>query len=490
MIQLILNGNDYHYSIEQLLRVFLPDIELLKVYDSPSREGEYILCETEQTDDALNLHVSIHTSFSESEFSQTLFGDDLYKAGELSACQFLYKELCHAFRYTPQWGIQTGVRPTKIYFNLLRNNSEEQAVKYLREQLFISQNKVNLVKKVCQAEVPVITSAKQDEFSLYISIPFCPSRCSYCSFISHSYHSIKKLIPEYMRLLSEEIEQIAAVTKELCLRLRTVYIGGGTPTVLDEKYLRSIFDTIQKNFDLSSLTEFTLEAGRPDTLTKEKLALIRSFPVTRLTINAQSFNDDVLKAIGRNHTCEDVHTAYTLAREAGFHNINTDLIAGLEGESVDSFLDSLSQAIQLGAENITIHTLALKRSSFLITRDNAKGQIESQTAAMIEKASAVLEENGYIPYYMYRQSKSVGNLENTGWCKPGKECEYNIFMMEEVQNVFGAGAGAVTRLTNPADKNIARVFNYKYPYEYISGFENIIERKSKAKQIVLDWREP
>lgn len=482
-MKLIINGNDYHYEIEQLLRVFMPDIKLEKLYDSPFiKEGEFVLCESEESEKQVALKITVCIESTEYTRKGTFSGENVYKAGELGACKLLYAILTEHFGYTPQWGIQTGVRPTKIFFNLLRNNTQEQAVKYLQEELFISPQKAELVKEVCSHEKAVMLSSDSTQFSLYISIPFCPTRCSYCSFISHAYESIKKLIPEYVRLLCREIEEIAAIAGRCGKRLRSVYIGGGTPTVLSTEELKSILTVIEQSFDLSILSEWTVEAGRPDTLTREKLSVLKNAPVTRITINAQSFNDEILRRIGRSHTAADMHSAYCLARELGFDNINTDLIAGLEGESVDSFLHSVKCAIALGAENITVHTLALKRSSFLITRDAAKGKIVAQTSEMIQKANEMLRAAGYIPYYMYRQSKSVGNLENTGWALPGKICEYNIFMMEEVQDVFGAGAGAVTRLARAHD--IQRVYNYKYPYEYIRDFEQILKRKLQAEKLM------
>ena len=335
-----------------------------------------------------------------------------------------------------------------------------------------------------------MASSRPEHFSLYVSIPFCPSRCAYCSFISQAYSSIKKLIPEYIELLCRELCEIAAITKELGLSLRTVYIGGGTPSLLETEQLDSIFHAITDHFDLESLSEFTLEAGRPDTLTKEKLLFIKNSPVTRITINAQSFNDTILQNIGRNHTVQDVYNAFASARELGFNNINTDLIAGLEGESVESFLFSVKEAIRLGAENITVHTLALKRSSFLITRDNTKGKIIADTSEMIRSANRLLMQAGYEPYYMYRQSKSVGNLENTSYARPGEICEYNVFMMEEVQNVIGAGAGAVTRLVDNHGGVIERVYNFKYPYEYIRDFESVIQRKQSIKERLLNYQNP
>lgn len=484
-MNLILNNNDYHYALESLIRVFLPDIKIKTVYDTTAETvgGDYALCELKKIGEKFSLLVE----FSADNYFKNIKKDfevneDLYKEGELYSSQLLFSLLCECYNYVPKWGIQTGVRPTKIFFNLLRNNTREQAIEYLKNELFIADKKCSLVEKVADNEFEIINSSDKNQFSLYISIPFCPSRCSYCSFISHSYNSIKKLIPDYVRLLCEELKAISKISKKHGLILKTVYIGGGTPSILSIEHLSDIIECIKSEFDLSELSEFTLEAGRPDTLDIEKLEFIKQSPITRLTINAQTFNDETLKKIGRNHTSSDIYNTYQMARELGFDNINTDLIAGLPDESVEDFTDSLNKTIALNAENITIHTLALKRSSFLITRDNAKGKVIAETEQMVDKSCDILLKNDYIPYYMYRQSKSIGNLENVGWAKKGKECKYNIFMMEEVQNVFGAGAGAVTRLIDFKSGKIYRIYNYKYPFEYISDFDEMLKRKDLIEE--------
>ena len=478
-MNLILNNNDYHYALESLIRVFLPDVKINTVYDTAAEDigGDYALCYLQESADNYQITTELSAEgYKNSKKITFSVEDDLYKEGELYSSQLLFSLLCECYNYIPKWGIQTGVRPTKIFFNLLRNNTPEQAIEYLKNELFIADKKCELIKKVANNESAIINSSSDNQFSLYISVPFCPTRCSYCSFISHSYNSIKKLIPDYVRLLCEEIKAISKIANERKLNLRTVYIGGGTPSILSIEHLKMIIECIKNEFDLSYLSEFTLEAGRPDTLSLEKLKFIKTTPITRITINAQSFKDETLKKIGRNHTSSDIYDAYNNARNLGFDNINTDLIAGLPDESVEDFIDSLNKTIELGAENITVHTLALKRSSFLITRDNAHGKVIAQTEQMVDKAYDILLSN-YIPYYMYRQSKSIGNLENVGWAKKGKECEYNIFMMEEVQNVFAAGAGAVTRLINAKSGKIYRIYNYKYPFEYISDFDEMINRK-------------
>ena len=257
------------------------------------------------------------------------------------------------------------------------------------------------------------------------------------------------------------------------------YIGGGTPTSFTADQLKMITDAVRESIDLSKVQEYTVEAGRPDTITREKLQVLFDAGVTRISVNPQTFNDEVLSNIGRKHTVADFYEAFRTAREIGFDNINMDLIAGLPGDTAESFADSLRQAIALDPENLTVHTLALKRSSELVTeKEWHKAALE--TVQMLDTASELLTKAGYKPYYMYRQSKCIGNLENVGWCKPGRECIYNVFMMEEIHTVLAAGGGAVTKLKDPYSTKIERIFNFKYPYEYVSRFDELLARKSRV----------
>ena len=341
----------------------------------------------------------------------------------------------------------------------------------------VREDKADLALEVMQREKSIIDLSRDNSFSLYVSIPFCPTRCAYCSFVSHSIENAGALTDKYVELLCRELEEKAKTARELDLKLETVYFGGGTPTALTAEQLDTLLTCIEDNFDLSTLREYTVEAGRPDTVTKEKLDTLRAHGVTRISINPQTFNDSVREKIGRKHTTKQTLDAFELARKAGFENINTDLIAGLESESPESFENSVKTAIELGAESITIHNLSLKSGAFLVTEkryyDLEKRLLPSQ---MTDFAYKYLRENGYYPYYMYRQSKSLGNLENVGWCKSGYECLYNIYMMDETHTVIGAGAGAVTMLKDAKTKHIERIYNYKYPYEYIDNFDSVISR--------------
>ncbi|MBP3447251.1 MAG: coproporphyrinogen dehydrogenase HemZ [Clostridia bacterium] len=480
MILRVVN-HKFHYEMENLCRVFYP-YESIRVLHG-DEEGEDSLCvvtSLKETDGFYNISVG----FNDREKSCT---ETDYDDCEREMAVLLYGILCDVTGYVPQWGILTGVRPSKLMNTLISQMGEENAVSYFNEKLLVSPQKTELALSVAKAEEKIMSLSDEKSFSLYVSIPFCPTRCNYCSFVSHSIAQAKKLLPEYVEKLCEEIRVTAEIAKSLGLRLESVYWGGGTPTTLSAEQLKKICREIEENFDLSFCREYTIEAGRADTVTPEKLDVIKKHAVTRISVNPQTFNDDVLVSIGRKHTVDDVINVYTTAREKGFDNINMDLIAGLTDDSYESFCRSVDKAVELSPENITLHTLALKRSSAIVTGgiDVESGEIANR---MLEYASERFYSNGYIPYYMYRQSRSLGNLENVGWCKLGYECLYNIFMMEECHTILGVGAGAVIKLKEPFGRNIERIFNYKYPYEYISRFDTILERKAKIGEFYAELK--
>lgn len=390
-----------------------------------------------------------------------------------------YGVLSDLLGFKPPWGILFGVRPAKLMHRFSQEMGEERAHSYFVNTFLTTPSKASLALEVMKHENDTISLSSSNSFSLYVSIPFCPTRCSYCSFVSHSIERTAVLVEPYVKLLCRELEDIAKIAKALSLRLETVYFGGGTPTTLEPKLLNQIFKTIEDNFDLSTLREYTVEAGRPDTVTTEKLNTIKNAGVTRISINPQSFNDEVLDAIGRKHTSRMTLDAYELAVKCGFDNINMDFIAGLPKDSLPSFKNSIDTAVNLGAQSVTVHTLALKSGAYMVTRDSTFDLTARLTTAdMVDYSYEKLKASGYYPYYMYRQSKSVGNLENVGWCKQGRDCLYNVFMMDETHSVFSAGAGAVTRLKAYNSGKIERIYNFKYPYEYIDRFEEISKRKN------------
>lgn len=482
-MNLVIKGHSFLYETENLLRVFFP-AEKIESTAERTNDKRYIITSLFPTSEGADIEITVSLGNEEKTeaLSVSLKDKDEKESDEAflerSLEVFLYGILCKETGYTPPWGILTGVRPAKLMSNLLSDMSEEKAKDYFKSTLCVSEEKTSLAYTVSQKEEPIINKSRDKSFSLYVSIPFCPTRCSYCSFVSHSNESAKKLMPQYTDLLVKEIEETARITKKLGLILETVYIGGGTPTALDEENLKKVTDALSANFPMEKVREYTIEAGRPDSITREKLRIIKNARATRISINPQTFNDGVLVEIGRKHTAKQTEDAMLLAREEGFTNINMDLIAGLPTDTLESFENSLDKVLSFDAENITVHTLALKRSSTLVTEDKRKGSADLATQ-MLSYTYKTLTEKGYSPYYMYRQQKCLGNLENVGWAKEGFECEYNVYMMEETHTVLAVGAGAVIKLRNPKTKEIERIFNYKYPYEYISGFNEILSRKKR-----------
>ena len=472
-------NHKFHYEMENLCRVFYP-YETIRVIRDGEEGEDSLLVVTSLAENECNYQVSVSWSNGERDCHKACAVAD-YDDCERQMAVLLYSILCEMTGYTPQWGILTGVRPSKLMNTLVSEMGDEAAKKYFSEKLLVSQQKAELAYSVAKAEEKIMSLSDERSFSLYVSIPFCPTRCNYCSFVSHSIAQAKKLIPDYVDKLCEEIRITAEIANGLGLRLESVYWGGGTPTTLSAEQLDRVCGEIEKNFDFSQCREYTIEAGRADTVTAEKLDVIRKYGITRISINPQTFNDDVLVSIGRRHTVSDVLDIYKTARDKDFGNINMDLIAGLTDDSFESFCNSIDTAISLNPENITLHTLALKRSSKIVTGgiDVESGETANK---MLEYAQNRFYQSGYIPYYMYRQSRSLGNLENVGWCKPGYECLYNIFMMEECHTVLAVGAGAVIKLKEPYGRNIERIFNYKYPYEYISRFDELVERKAKIRE--------
>ncbi len=388
----------------------------------------------------------------------------------------LFGVLSEITGFTPPWGILYGVRPARLMHAKCDELGYDGAKRFFLDSL-VTPEKTALAFEVMESENEIIKLSKSNSCSLYVSIPFCPTRCSYCSFVSHSIENAGSLIDSYVELLCKELETKAKVIKDLGLRLETVYFGGGTPTTLSASQLAALLKCIEKSFDLSTLREYTVEAGRPDTVTPEKLEALKAFGVNRISINPQTFNDEVRAKIGRRHTTAQTLEAFEMARRAGFININTDLIAGLEGESLDSFENSVKSAVSLGAESVTVHNLSLKSGAYLVTEKRFFDLEEKLLPSkMLAFANSTLRENDYSPYYMYRQSKALGNLENVGWSKSGFECLYNVFMMDETHTVLAAGAGAVTKLKDQKSGHIERIYNYKYPYEYINNFDEVLSR--------------
>ncbi len=374
------------------------------------------------------------------------------------------------YGFESPFGIITGIRPAKLALSYLERGFDEDGIRDIfRNVYLIEEKKAKTLISIASKERALLHVLPRKSFSLYISIPFCPTRCSYCSFVSYSTDRLLSMIPDYLSRLLEDLTEIANITRELGLELYSVYVGGGTPSILSDEQIKMLLDHLHASFDMSCCREFTFEAGRPDTVTREKLEALRSAGVGRISLNTQSANDEVLRAVGRNHTFSDYLEKLEIARSVGFDCINTDLIAGLPTENLDSFKSSIERVICAGAENITVHSLTLKKSSDLkVGKEYELLSAGKSVRQMLDFAQEALNEAKYYPYYLYRQKNTVGNLENTGYTVGGKECLYNIVMMEEFHSVFSAGAGAVTKLVSPDRKYIERLFNQKYPYEYLA----------------------
>lgn len=477
MILQIIN-HQYEYDMKQLCTVFFP-------YEKINAIGteESVIIKTEINKNLLRISAKVYDKVEEG--THTLLDSEDEKT-EMSV--LLYRILSGILGFEPPWGILYGVRPAKLMHRLVESVGEEAAVARFTEECLAVPEKTALTRRVMHSENEIIKLSHKSSFSLYVSIPFCPSRCSYCSFVSHTIENTKKLIAPYVDLLVREIEETGKVAKALSLRLESIYFGGGTPTALESQDLKRLFSAIEKHFDLSNLREYTVEAGRPDTVTENKLQTILSAGVSRISINPQSFNDNVLSAIGRRHTVRQTIDAYELARNMGFDNINMDFIAGLPEDDPESFRKSIEYAVSLSAESVTVHTLSLKSGAYMVTKDMTFDLKDRITVSkMVDSGAKILNESGYHPYYMYRQSKSLGNLENVGWSKKGYECLYNVFMMDETHTVLSVGASAVTKLKSPKSDYIERIYNYKYPYEYIDNFDELLGRKSRIHSFYEEY---
>ena len=408
---------------------------------------------------------------------------------EYALCKMLYQFLQRQTGIRPPWGMMTGVRPVRIIHDMRAAGATERQI----EDRFIghfdcTRQRFDMAKRIADLQRPILEAARPMDCSLYAGIPFCPSRCSYCSFVSRTVgdKATRALVQPYVDCLCRELETMRQVAADCGLDVKTLYIGGGTPTSLSADQLRQLMGKLAGLFDLGRLQEYTVEAGRPDCTDYEKLCVLKEYGATRISINPQTFSDQVLKNIGRKHTARDILDCFAAARRAGHGNINMDLIAGLPGDTVEEFRKSLKTAISLEPENITVHTLTLKRASNLVVEHRAAAY--DDVARMLESC-ALLEQAGYVPYYLYRQKGTLQNMENIGWCKPGYEGLYNIYIMEEVHTILSAGAGGSTKLVQPGVRHarIERIFNYKYPTEYIDHFDTVLSRKEGVKDFYAEF---
>lgn len=475
-MKLIIQGDINKYYVQTLCMIFFPgatfgedeqespDNPTLELRLTPADNGIYAYAEFRYKDRICSAkkYAEYKGDTPNSKVNKIVTGAAvLAAAGELTG-------------YRPSWGMLTGVRPSKVATEMLQAGiSKTRVRKIMTNEYFVIPKKSALATDVALNEMKIIGKPDKMDCSAYISIPFCPTRCAYCSFVSYSSRKLLNLIPDYLERLRAELVTMFGTIRRLGLRLRTVYIGGGTPTILTSDQLDTLLGTVADNCDVSALEEYTLEAGRPDTITAEKLEVATRHGVNRISVNPQTLNNDILAAIGRAHTAENFLEAFNIARGTGICCINTDLIVGLPGDCFQSFSESFDKILALRPENITVHTFCVKRAAE-IRQSDVYSRYGGDAGKCVDYSQIKSIQAGYKPYYMYRQKNTVGNYENVGFALDGFEGRYNIYMMEETHSIFAAGAGAVTKLVryggNEAEKSIiTRLFNPKYPYEYLAG---------------------
>lgn len=454
-------GHSDRYSVEQICSMFCSndsDVYVKSFYDTEN-DKIVTLIKTEKDEKI--------SEFSICGKEDTDFKNSVKKSAFLAFSK--------VFKTETPWGVLTGIRPSKFVRNLLSDYSSNEVLKILEDEYWVSNSKAELSLSVARKAMGLLSSLNKNDACLYIGIPFCPTRCAYCSFVSEAYGVYKKYIPEYAKALCKEIASAASDAKNNSLKIKAVYIGGGTPPSLGKELLREIILSVRDAFGIYDGTEFTIEAGRPDVIDDDLLSMLSETGINRICINPQTMNDETLKLIGRRHTEKDTQRAFELSRKYGFKNINSDIIAALPGENNDMFNYTLKRMKTLNPEELTVHTMYLKRAS----RISKEGTNQSfgDAAKMVNEAYRFASEQGYEPYYMYKQRNTIGNLENTGYAKAGCESIYNVCIMEETHTVLACGAGASNKIVG--NNGIKRIYNTKDVLSYIKNIDEIVKNKSE-----------
>ena len=472
-MKLTLIGHEDRYAVEQLqMSLFGPDAQgeaISHLY----RGATFLTAVTKITKDGKT--VSAQRRMKASEETVRLRRRILQQSYYLAAIQLLPA--------APAWGALAGVRPTKISTkHILEGGSEKSAAKMLQDVYYVTPQRQKLAVDCSVSTVNAVHLMQPQDVSLYVGIPFCPTRCSYCSFVSRTIGKRTELLDPYLQALHKEIAITGKLLADSGKTIRTIYIGGGTPTTLNNSQMAALLDAISASFDLSRCIEFTVEGGRPDTLSEEKLRTIRNHGADRMSINPQTMVDSVLRACGRPHTGEDVKKAFLWAKDAGFDAINMDLIAGLPTDNFDGFRYSLDTVAALEPANITVHTLALKKGADLFEKRHGLSSAEEVTR-MVDYANETLANLSYKPYYLYRQKYMSGSFENVGWSKDDKDCLYNIYMMEELHTILSLGGGGMNKVNLP-DGTLQRFHNPKFPEQYIEMIDSVLEDKKKLFELL------
>ena len=467
-MKLTLSGHDDRYAVEQLQLSLFPEGAEGEAISSLHRSTTWLTATAKITINGKTAKASRRMKAAEE--SVRLRRRILQQSYYLAAIQLLENE--------PAWGALAGVRPTKISTkHMIEGGTPRSANRLLRDVYFVTPERRELAVDCSVSTVKAANLLEDTDVSLYVGIPFCPTRCTYCSFVSRTVGKKTELLEPYLNALLKEIEATGRLLAESGRKIRTVYIGGGTPTTLSAAQMARLMDAIRSSFDMSRCIEFTVEGGRPDTLDEDKLRTIFQHGADRMSINPQTMEDHVLRACGRPHKAADVVRAYEQAVSAGFKAINMDLIAGLPEDSVEGFCRSLDAVAALEPANITVHTLALKKGADLFEK-RANLPTAEEVTQMVAYANEKLRTLGYKPYYLYRQKYMSGSFENVGWSKDGADCLYNIYMMEEVHTIISLGGGGMNKVNQPGGK-IERFHNPKFPEQYIEMIDSVLQQKEE-----------
>ena len=490
MIKILVNDEMFAYDMYHICKAFCPGVEIEQKVDRESTQAvTIIITDCDKRDRKLHINAEELSRLEDRKLRKRYVNLKVYAwLSEMTG-----KELA--------WGIMTGVRPTKPMMNLIESGmTDEEVMAWMQENYRVTDKKAHLGLAVAKREKELLEQLDyKDGYSLYVGIPFCPTTCSYCSFTSYPIAEWKEYVDEYLDAVCKELTFIAEKSQNK--KLNTIYIGGGTPTTLEPEQLDRLLTHLETHFSYADLKEITVEAGRPDSITREKLEVLKAHNVGRISINPQTMQQKTLDVIGRRHTVEDIRRVYAMAREIGFDNINMDLIAGLPDETAEDMRDTLDQIKEMAPDSLTVHALAMKRVSRMTQEkkqaqergellENSEAETADTLSHMIELASDYANQIGLEPYYLYRQKNIAGNFENVGYAKVDKAGIYNILIMEEKQSIIAVGAGASTKVVIPDDKviidpktgnpkKIVRAENVRDIQQYISRIDEMIERKGE-----------
>jgi len=486
MLNVFLKNHDYKYEVSELLKLFTSQFKFVEDEDT---QDNILVNEVNVKDNLIisktyfyqNNKLALH--YEEEGVIDELDYDDkmIRKESKIIIKRSIFKVLTKIYKSFVPWGILTGIRPTKIVHELIDENKSKKDIEdILKKKYQMDESKIDLAYNIACVERKFVYPIDENKIALYISIPFCPTRCVYCSFPSNTLKQWGHLKKEYLNCLITEIKGVSELVKKTNKEIETVYIGGGTPTTLEADELSLLIDSLYENFDLSKMKEFTVEAGRVDTITREKLNVLKEKSVSRISINPQTMNDETLKEIGRTHSVEEIKECFHMAREIGFDNINMDIILGLPKETPEMVENTLKEISKLDPDSLTVHTMAIKRASRLNENiDNYEFIHYMDMVKMIDISMEYAYKMNLIPYYMYRQKHMLGNLENIGYAKKGFECIYNIQIMEEKQTIYALGAGANSKVVYIDENRIERVANVKNIEHYINRVDEMINKKEE-----------